>query len=46
MMRLMVQAAVERGLVAEGDHVVLTAGIPFGGSSETNLLKVQVVGAG
>jgi pyruvate kinase len=32
------------GLISDGDHVVLTAGLPLGGSGNTNLLKVQVVG--
>ncbi|HEY3109042.1 MAG TPA: pyruvate kinase [Chloroflexota bacterium] len=32
------------GLLAEGDRIVLTAGLPLGGSGSTNLLKVQLVG--
>jgi pyruvate kinase len=32
------------GLLADGDRIVLTAGLPLGGSGSTNLLKVQVVG--
>jgi pyruvate kinase len=37
-------AAVRAGLLADGDRIVLTAGLPLGGSGSTNLLKVQVVG--
>ncbi len=46
MVEVMVEAAQERGLVAWGDPVVLTAGIPFGGTGVTNMLKVHVVGEG
>jgi pyruvate kinase len=44
MVQMMVRAAREQGLVAWGDPVVLTAGIPFGSGGETNMLKVHVVG--
>jgi pyruvate kinase len=45
MVRLMVQAALDEGVAAWGDPMVLTAGIPFGsGTPETNMLKVHVVG--
>ncbi len=44
MVQMMVQAAQERGVVAWGDTVVLTAGIPFGSGGVTNMLKVHVVG--
>jgi pyruvate kinase len=44
MVDMMVRAAYEKGLVARGDPVVLTAGIPFGRGRKTNLLKVHVVG--
>ncbi|HHN94220.1 MAG TPA: pyruvate kinase, partial [Anaerolineae bacterium] len=44
MVTTMVQVARREGIVAWGDTVVLTAGIPFGGGGETNLLKVHVVG--
>jgi len=44
MVKVMVRAAREKGLVAWGDPVVLTAGIPFGSGGETNMLKVHVVG--
>ena len=33
-----------RGLVKDGDLVVITAGVPLGISGTTNLLKVQLVG--
>jgi pyruvate kinase len=46
MVKIMVQAARERSLVAWGDPVVLTAGIPFAGTGVTNMLKVHVVGEG
>jgi len=46
MVKVMVRAAREKGLVAWGDSVVLTAGIPFGSGGETNMLKVHVVGEG
>jgi pyruvate kinase len=39
-----IETARAAGLVAAGDRVVLTAGLPLGGAGSTNLLKVQVVG--
>ena len=39
-----VDAAVQRGLVKDGELVVLTAGVPLGMSGTTNLMKVHVVG--
>ena len=39
-----VDVAKERGLVRDGDLVVITAGAPLGMSGTTNLLKVQLVG--
>ncbi|MEE8390360.1 MAG: pyruvate kinase [Anaerolineae bacterium] len=44
MVDVMVRAARERGVVAWGDPVVLTAGIPFGSGGETNMLQVHVLG--
>ncbi len=44
MVEMMVQAACDKGLVAWGDRVVLTAGIPFGQGRKTNMLKVHVMG--
>ena len=43
MVRVMVWAACEKGVVAWGDQVVLTAGVPFGGGG-TNMLEVHMVG--
>ncbi len=40
----MIQAALQTGLVQNGDRVVLTAGVPFGGEGRTNMLQVHVVG--
>ncbi len=39
-----VQAARERGVVQDGDLVVITAGVPLGGTGLTNMLKVHRVG--
>lgn len=39
-----VDAAVQSGLVHDGELVVLTAGVPLGISGTTNLMKVHVVG--
>ena len=44
MVGMMVQAAREKGVATWGDRVVLTAGIPFGRSEKTNMLKVHVMG--
>jgi len=44
MVEMMIQAARREGLVAWGDCVVLTAGIPFGQGRGTNMLKVHVMG--
>jgi pyruvate kinase len=44
MVDMMTQAARQEGLVAWGDRVVLTAGIPFGQGRRTNMLKVHVMG--
>jgi pyruvate kinase len=44
MVDMMIQAAHREGLVARGDRVVLTAGIPFGERTGTNMLKVHVMG--
>ena len=41
-----VNDAVKTGVVAHGDLVVITAGVPVGESGATNLMKVQVVGDG
>ncbi|HEX2938055.1 MAG TPA: pyruvate kinase, partial [Ruminiclostridium sp.] len=39
-----VNSAVKKGLLHDGDLVVITAGVPLGVSGTTNLLKVQIVG--
>jgi len=39
-----VDAAVDAGIVHDGELVVLTAGVPLGISGTTNLMKVHVVG--
>jgi pyruvate kinase len=37
------RAAVESGMVREGDRVVVVAGVPVGRPGQTNLLKVETV---
>ncbi|KQL57496.1 MULTISPECIES: pyruvate kinase [Bacillaceae] len=44
MLDLTVEAAMESGHVAQGDLVVITAGVPVGETGTTNLLKVHVLG--
>jgi pyruvate kinase len=44
MVQVMIKAARDEGLVAWGDRVVLTAGIPFGQGKKTNMLKVHAMG--
>ena len=39
-----VEAAKARGLVEDGDLVIITAGVPMGGQGLTNMLKVHRVG--
>jgi len=39
-----VKAAMNEGLVRQGDLVVLTAGLPVGVSGTTNMIKVHLVG--
>jgi len=39
-----IDESVAHGIVAEGDLVVITAGMPLGVSGRTNMLKVNVVG--
>jgi len=46
MVKMMIKAAREEGVVAWGDRAVLTAGIPFGQGKKTNMLKVHVIGEG
>ena len=42
MVKLGLEAARRRGLVKEGERVVVTAGVPFDVPGTTNLLKVEV----
>jgi pyruvate kinase len=44
MMVTVVDAARSRGLVHDGDLVVITAGVPLGGAGLTNMVKVHRVG--
>ncbi|MFS0787483.1 pyruvate kinase [Shouchella sp. 1P09AA] len=44
MLDLTVEAAIGSGYVAQGDLVVITAGVPVGETGTTNLLKVHVLG--
>ncbi len=44
MMVTVVEAARARELVADGDLVVITAGVPLGGAGLTNMVKVHRVG--
>jgi pyruvate kinase len=39
-----VEAARARGLVCDGELVVITAGVPMGGAGRTNMVKVHTVG--
>jgi pyruvate kinase len=38
-----VRAAVEAGMIAPGDLVVLTAGVPVGSQGTTNMIRVHIV---
>ena len=46
MLEMAEKIVVERGLLKEGDKVVITAGVPVGLPGQSNLLKVHVVGQG
>ncbi len=37
------EALIEQGLVKPGDHIIVTAGVPFDVTGTTNLLKVEIV---
>jgi len=39
------RAALQEGFAADGDYVVIAAGVPFGHSGTTNLLRIAKVGA-
>jgi pyruvate kinase len=43
MIETAVRAALDEGMVEKGDTVVITAGVPLGGSGRTNMLKVHIV---
>jgi pyruvate kinase len=43
MIETAVQAVLDEGMIEKGDTVVITAGVPLGGSGRTNMLKVHVV---
>lgn len=43
MIRRSIEAAVEEAKIAKGSYVVITAGVPFGVSGTTNLIKVERV---
>jgi pyruvate kinase len=44
MLRVVVRAAADKGLVKLGDRVVIIAGVPFGVTGQTNFLKIHIVG--
>ena len=44
MLRVVVRAAADKGLVKLGDRLAIIAGVPFGVSGQTNLLKIHIVG--
>jgi pyruvate kinase len=44
MIQMTVDVACNAGIVSWGDVIVITAGIPFGGTGKTNFLKVHTVG--
>ncbi len=42
--RLVVRTLYDQNFAKHNDQIVLVAGIPFGASGQSNLLKVEVVG--
>ncbi|MCM3715045.1 pyruvate kinase [Halalkalibacter oceani] len=44
MLESTVESAVSSGMVAQGDLVVITAGVPVGETGTTNIMKVHVIG--
>ena len=38
------RAALQQGFAAAGDYVIIAAGVPFGMSGTTNLLRIAKVG--
>ena len=45
MLRLAVEELLDRGIVSDGDGIVLVAGVPPNQRSSTNLMKLHVVGS-
>lgn len=45
MIDLVVETALNRGYIKEGDLVMITAGVPAGVAGTTNLIKAQIVGS-
>lgn len=43
MLKQTVSAIEPLGIIKSGDHIVITAGIPFGSSGHTNLIQVHVI---
>ncbi len=43
MVRMAVQKAVEKGLASTGERIVIAAGVPFGVSGTTNMIRVEKV---
>ena len=39
-----ISKSLEQGLVAEGDLVIITAGVPVGMSGTTNMIRVHIIG--
>lgn len=44
MMALATQVAKEEGYATDGDHIIVTAGVPVGETGTTNIMKIQLVG--
>ena len=44
LINMSVKVAEDAGLIQSGDTVVVTAGVPVGGSGTTNMIKVHMVG--
>ncbi len=44
MLRVVVRAAADKGLVKMGDRIIIIAGVPFGVTGQTNFMKIHSVG--
>lgn len=44
MLRVVVRAAADKGLVKLGDRIIIIAGVPFGVTGQTNFMKIHNVG--